>query len=209
MYASSDVLFPSHGVRERAHSNRCPMARPLRLDGRAGSGVDGNDEPFVRWIAAGRRAGRGAAARAQVPARTRGRRRRRADLRRRVRAVAARGEAADLAPLRGRARGPRHLLRPALRAQPRDARRARGDPHAPGGDRPGDARRDRALHEAVLDQHRPVQQPDGAQVRAQVRARGVRRRRAGRRRGRRALPAEAPASRSTRCSRACSRSSST
>ena len=34
------------------------------------------------------------------------------------------------------------------------------------GRRSGDARRDPALHEAVLDQHRPVQQPDRAQVRA-------------------------------------------
>ncbi len=32
----------------------------------------------------------------------------------------------------GGARRARHLLRPALRPQPRDARRARGDPHAPG-----------------------------------------------------------------------------
>ena len=34
----------------------------------------------------------------------------------------------------------------------------------------GDARGDPALHEAVLDQHRPLQQPDGAQVRAQMHA---------------------------------------
>ena len=39
---------------------------------------------------------------------------------------------ADLAPLPGGARRARHLLRPALRAQPGDARRARGDHHAPG-----------------------------------------------------------------------------
>ena len=39
--------------------------------------------------------------------------------------------------------------------------------------RSGDARRDPALHEAVLDQHRPVQQPDRAQVRADVHAGGV------------------------------------
>ena len=37
---------------------------------------------------------------------------------------------ADLASVSGGDRRPRHLLRPALRAQPRDARRARGDPHA-------------------------------------------------------------------------------
>ena len=71
----------------------------------------------------------------------------------------------------------RHLLRPALRAQPRDARRARGrSSRIRDGHRSGDARRDPALHEAVLDQHRSVQQPDRAQVRAQVHARGVRRR---------------------------------
>ena len=53
----------------------------------------------------------------------------------------------------------------------------------------GHARRDPALHEAVLAQHRPVQQPDGAQVRAEVHARGVRRGGAGGRGGRRAVPA--------------------
>ena len=37
----------------------------------------------------------------------------------------------------------------------------------------GHARGDPALHEAVLDQHRPLQQPDGAEVRPEVRARGV------------------------------------
>ena len=36
----------------------------------------------------------------------------------------------------------------------------------PAGVDPDDARRDPALHQAVLDQHRPVQQPDRAQVRA-------------------------------------------
>ena len=64
----------------------------------------------------------------------------------------------------------------------------------------GDARRDPALHEAVLDQHRPLQQPDRAQVRAQVHAGGVRRRGAGGRAGRRDVPARRPARRSTRCS---------
>ena len=76
------------------------------------------------------------------------------------------GEDARLAPVPGGARRARHLLRPALRAQPRDARRARSDRHASGRRRPGDARRDPALHQAVLDQHRAVQQPDRAQVRA-------------------------------------------
>ncbi len=51
----------------------------------------------------------------------------------------------------------------------------------PAGDRSGDARGDPALHEAVLDQHRPVQQPD----RAQVRPEDARRRRSPRRRRRR------------------------
>ena len=37
----------------------------------------------------------------------------------------------------------------------------------------GDARRDSPLHQAVLDQHRPLQQPDGAQVRPEVHARGA------------------------------------
>ena len=98
----------------------------------------------------------------------------------------------------------RHLLRPALRAQPRDARRARSDPHASRRRRrPRDARRDRALHQAVLDQHRPVQQPDRAQVRADVHAGGVRRGRARRRAGRRARSRRATARRSTRCSRGC------
>ena len=91
----------------------------------------------------------------EVSARAGRRRGRRAALRRRLRGPAARSENPDLAPLSGGARRPRHLLRPALRARPRDARRARGDPHAtPDGRRSGDARRDPALHEAVLDQHR-------------------------------------------------------
>ena len=59
--------------------------------------------------------------------------------------------------------------------------------HAAGVD-PRDARRDHALHQAVLDQHRPVQQPHGAQVRARVHARRVRRRGARRRTLRRAFP---------------------
>jgi hypothetical protein len=119
-------------------------------------------------------------------------------------------EGAGLAPLRGGARRARHLLRPAVRAQPRHARRARGGRHArrqptmriPGG-------RGLALHEALLDQHRSVQQPHGAQVRARVRARrlcGARDARGG---------ATARACRSGRaktsmpCWRACVRCSST
>ena len=105
--------------------------------------------------------------------------------------------------------GPRHLLRPALRAQPRDARRARGDHHAPGGRRSADARRDPALHQAVLDQHRALQQPDRAEVRAEVHAGGLRRGGAGGRRRAARRSRSRPARRSTRCWSACSRCSST
>ena len=48
-----------------------------------------------------------------------------------------------------------------------------------------DARRDPALHEALLDQQRALQQPDRAQVRPEVHAAGVCRRGQGRRAGRR------------------------
>ncbi len=51
-----------------------------------------------------------------------------------------------------------------------------------------DARRDPALHEAVLDQQRAVSQPDGAEVRAQDHAAGVRGGREERRAGRRDVP---------------------
>ncbi len=64
-------------------------------------------------------------------------------------------------------------LRPALRAQPGDARRARRDPHAPRGRRSGRRWPRSAVHQAVLAQHRSVQQSDRAQVRAEVHARGV------------------------------------
>ena len=64
-------------------------------------------------------------------------------------------EDAGLAPVSGGDRRPRHLLRPAVRAQPRDARRARSDRHARRrASIPPTLRRDRALHEAVLDQQR-------------------------------------------------------
>ena len=131
------------------------------------------------------------ARRSNVSARARRRGRGGAGLRRRLPRSAAAREDADLASRPGRHRRPRHLLRPALRAQPRDARRPRSDRHAPGRRRSIDARRDRALHQAVLDQHRPVQQPHVAQVRARVRARRVRRRGARRRTRRRALSAAA------------------
>ncbi len=78
----------------------------------------------------------------------------------------------------------------------------------PAGVRRGDARRDPPLHEALLDQHRALQQPHRAQVRAPVHARGVRRGRARGREGRRDVPAARTARRSTACSRACTRCSS-
>ena len=46
----------------------------------------------------------------------------------------------------------------------------------PAGVDTGDARRDHALHEAVLDQQRPAQQPDRPQVRAPDSAGRIRRR---------------------------------
>ena len=52
-----------------------------------------------------------------------------------------------------------------------DAASARGARRACRGWRTTPVRRVIRLHEAVLDQHRPVQQPDGAQVRAGVHAR--------------------------------------
>ena len=70
--------------------------------------------------------------------------------------------------------------------------------------RSGDARRDPALHEAVLDQHRPVQQPHRAQVRADVHA-------ATRSRPRRTPPQRAgarfPLQRRRNARRSCSRGS--
>ena len=99
----------------------------------------------------------------------------------------------------GRDRRPRHLLRPALRPQPRDARRPRGRSSRilPASTATTLDEID-ALHQAVLDQHRPVQQPD----RAQVRARRARRTRSPPRhtlpqRAGAAVPAAAPARRST------------
>ena len=125
----------------------------------------------------------------QVPARARRRRRRRrAALRRRLRWPAARAEATGLAPLPGGDRRPRHLLRPALRARPRDARRLRGDPDPRRGRRRRHPRRGPPLRQALLDQLGPVQQPDVAQVRARMFSRSVRRCREGRRGRRRRVP---------------------
>ena len=95
-------------------------------------------------------------------------------------------EDADLAPLPGGARRARHLLRPAAtRTTSRCATCSKQIVTHPQGVDAGDARRDPALHQAVLDQHRPLQQPHRAQVRAEVHAarrsppRRRRRRRAG------------------------------
>ena len=100
--------------------------------------------------------------------------------------AAARSEDPRLASVPGRARRPRHLLRPALPPRPRHARGARGDLlHARAGDRrrARRRRRDPPLHEAVLDQLRSAQQHDGAQVRAAAARRtSLRGRRAARRR---------------------------
>ena len=60
-------------------------------------------------------------------------------------------------------------LRPAAGfVQPRDARRARGGASPSGRRGAAGAGGDHRLHEAVLDQHRPVQQPHRAKVRAGV-----------------------------------------
>ena len=65
-----------------------------------------------------------------------------------------------------------------------------------------------ALHEAVLDQHRSVQQPDRAQVRAAVHAGGLRGGRARRRESRRRRSRSGAARRSISSSRGSSRCSS-
>ena len=121
----------------------------------------------------------------EVPDRARRRRGRRAALCRRFRCPAAAREGPDLASLPGGVRRAGHLLRPALRAQSGDARCPRRDHHAPRGRRSADAERDPALHQAVLDQHRALQQSHRAQVHPEVHAGGFRlccRRRAERRR---------------------------
>ncbi len=90
-----------------------------------------------------------------------------------------------------------------------DARCPRGDHHAPGERRSADAQRDPALHEALLDQHRALQQPHRAQVRPEVHARGLRgccRRRA---EGRREVPAQGGRNARLRFSSVFTRCSST
>ena len=157
-------------------------------------------------------AGRGGANRAsgsQIPPRARGRCGGGAALRGRVLVASARPEAPHLAPLRSGPGRPRHLLRSAVRAQSRDARHPRRDHHASVRRRSPDACRDSALHEALLAEHRAVQQPDGAEVRPEVHPGGVRGRREGRCQGRREVSIARTARPSTRCSPGCSRSSST
>ena len=133
-----------------------------------------------RRVSGSRRTARGAVRRrpcrragTPVPARAHRRRRDRPDLRRRLRGAGPAREGAHLAPVQCGARRPRHLLRPALRPQPGHARDVRGDPHARRRRRGGDARGDPPLRQALLDQHRAVQQPHGPQVRAGSDARGV------------------------------------
>ena len=113
-----------------------------------------------------------------------------------------------LASRPGGDRRPRHLLRPALRAWPDDEAGARGGGDASRAHAAGRARVHLAIHEAVLDPHGPVQQPDRAQVRAVVHAGGVRGGRArGGSRGRDACRSRT-ANPSMPCSRGCASRSS-
>ena len=85
---------------------------------------------------------------------------------------------AGLAPHAGGDRRSRHLLGSALRARPRDARTSSSrSSRTPPASTQATLAEIHALHEAVLAQHRAVQQPHRAQVRADVHARGVRPRR--------------------------------
>ena len=104
--------------------------------------------------------------RSAVSARARRRSRRRAALRRRIPRSAAPREDARVAPRTGRDRRTRHLLRPALRATTsrcatcsKRSSRTRADVDASTLDEI------QQLHEAVLAEHRTLQQPHRAQVR--------------------------------------------
>ena len=131
--------------------------------------------------------------RSQVPPRARRRGGGRAAVCGRVQRAAAQGEDADLASLPGGDRRTRHLLRSEARAQPRDARRPRGDR------RVTPARR-RSMPATLAEIQRytklfwinsgPYNNLTAPQIRAQVHAAGVRRRGAGRREGGRGVPAE-------------------
>ena len=139
------------------------------------------------------RSGQAAGSRArgpQISDRARRRRGRRAALCRWFRCPAAAREGPHLASLPGSGRRARHLLRSALRAQPADARCPRRDHHAPGERGSADAQRDPALHEALLDQHRALQQSHRAQVHPEVRAGGLRGRCRRGAEGRREVPAQ-------------------
>ena len=147
--------------------------------------------------------------RAQIPARARGRRGGRAAVCGRLRGAAAAREDADLAPLPGGDRRPRHLLSTRSTAtRSRCAASSSRSSRIRRASTPATLSRDPALHQAVLDQQRPLQQPDRAQVRAEDarRRRLPRRRRPPRSAARRSRRGQA--SRSTRCWRGCSRCSS-
>src|SRR5687767_3827936 len=70
--------------------------------------------------------------------------------------TAAAREDPDLAPLPGRTRRPRHLHRSETPRRTRDARRDRANRRPPTRDRTGGTPGDSALHQAVLDQQRPL-----------------------------------------------------
>ena len=132
-----------------------------RVRGGFGRGSDGVGRSGGLGAAVSARAGRG--------------RRHRSALRRRVRVVESARENPYLAPVSGGACRSRHLLRPALRAQSRDARGPRRSHHPSSRDRSRDPGRDPYLYEAVLAEHRSVQQPDGPQVHARNDARRLQR----------------------------------
>ena len=120
--------------------------------------------------------------RTQIPARTRRRSGGRAAVRRRVPRLPLKEKTLVWHLYQAAIAGPRHLLTTsATRTTSRCATCSKRSSRSREAIDRSDARRDRALHQAVLDQHRPVQQPDRAQVRASVHAGRVRRR--GARRG--------------------------
>ena len=123
-------------------------------------------------------------------------------------ALPLRPEGPHLAPLRSGPRRSRHLLRSAVRARPRDARRPRGDHHAPDGVDPADASPRFSATRSSSGSTPGLQQPDGAEVRPEVHAGGLcEAARAAARAG--AKFPRRTARPSTRCSPACSRCSST
>ena len=133
-------------------------------------------EPGARGHRGSRFQARRAPCRSQVSARARGRCRRRAVVRGWLLVAAAEGEDAGLALVPGGAGRPRHLHRSEAPQLARDARDPRTDCGEPDRCGRGHAGRRAALHEAVLAEQRPLQQPHRAQVRADVHAAVVRRR---------------------------------